>query len=1619
MEQFKDAYEISLWGDVYKNAEGAIPAHYEEEKIGVIGSDSMTAQWRAVEPKLTQNVNGTNTFTFKMFYTYIDTITGERKDNPFQNLLVNERKVKVKWKDKWYDFVIKNCQEDSSGKSITYTCQDQFINELSKTGFNLEFDNELGNNMGTVQELAEKVLAGTDWTVGTSDIIKQYREEPVYDVTYTWTDEQQATHSIRFLVFYSVVQNKETYFQYWYDSTNTYTKDGTSLLVISGECKSATATWVDETATVTIEGVPTEIDFSDRTVSNNYRAKRLIRSQDSAFCKSLNRYVDKYSYFVVTSDITPQTGKTYYKIVDNQYVESTDNQFQSGTTYYEKKYAYGYETTVYNDITAIQNYIQNSEGFTSTENWTDAGGQIAFKLIGEEENLKSYLFIPGATTAINIYNSGIYDYRSQLKAGFIKGEKYIVRLKAKRKDNNNNYIDIDGSTDDNSIKVTPFIGTYNPTDYSVITSYFDSSTATYKEEYIVTSDTTRQEKNYYLKEEDGTYVLYLDNDFTNNIVYEKSGFYWAEFVLTCTKSATYDLISSISSDLRFGFMLKSNAPRYIETIQLFKYTVNDYDAILYPGSFDTESVVKTEWRYFTEESLNLTDAGRINYISYSENPDSTYTAVYPTDEHANEKVRSISGKNSNRFNWLQTLAETFECWVKFNIEHNSDGTIKYENNIPQKKIHFVEQVGEETGLSFVYGIDLNTISRTINSDQIATKVIVSPNSNEFGQDGFCTIARSDENYPKANFILNFDYFIQKGMLDRAAVDLDLYNSAGTVFLPRISRQSYQNEGGGRYYVILGQTEAANVKRSFHLAANTQYSFVVKVNTQDVELGFRRSPTATTGGFSTPINIEKEQTSDGYYLIKGIIDTNADYEDNHHNMHYGANELYYAIWVRAKENGVKLTPADVASFSLINITGGIGYYFNLRENNTKYDEVAEELSDINTELTRYKAELDRYSKLQLSSETELTNTRTYILNYLKYNPPWNATKEAKVKQFITNNPTNTIIPSKYATEVTLVQDIESYKKIIKTLSEKVQDLEQQVTSLKAEQDFYQGQIEALDSAFYKKYSRYIQEGSWMSEDYYDDNLYYLDAESVAYTSSRPQIQYNINVLRLSALDEFKHKIFNVGDRCYIQDVEFFGYQDDKITPYKEEILVSEITSVFDSPEQDTITVQNYKTQFEDLFQRITAATQALQYSEGGYAKAAAIVTSTGEINSWTLEKSFAYNENLAWTAKDDSVIINSTGITATDMSNPSNMVRLSSVGIQISNDGGFTWTTGISGEGISTQNLTAGNINVDNIQILSGSYPTFQWNKYGLNAYYFTTSGNEITNVWSNKFVRFDRFGIYGIQAANGSDVETVYNSEDDVWAAAQYALTWKGFMLKTDGGAVTITSQDDIQVWDDQSTPVNRIKIGRIGGQGTVGDPYVYGIRINNASGTSVMESDSDGKLWVRDKLYIGTNNSNYDVGIGNLGIASGETLSQVINANDNFIVYEDGSIIANNGTFKGRIEASEGIFTGELRGATGTFTGTITATGGTIGGVSIESISDSTYSVSITSSNGTTFKNGLGSTTLTAVVRQGARIISTGNTYQWYKDNVVISGETGQTLTVDANNVSTTAQYKCVVTRS
>ena len=71
-----------------------------------------------------------------------------------------------------------------------------------------------------------------------------------------------------------------------------------------------------------------------------------------------------------------------------------------------------------------------------------------------------------------------------------------------------------------------------------------------------------------------------------------------------------------------------------------------------------------------------------------------------------EKIRTIKAKESNRFNLIQNLCEIFECWPRFIIEHNEDGSIKIDKDGPIKRINFKEYTGQDNYTGFKYGINL-------------------------------------------------------------------------------------------------------------------------------------------------------------------------------------------------------------------------------------------------------------------------------------------------------------------------------------------------------------------------------------------------------------------------------------------------------------------------------------------------------------------------------------------------------------------------------------------------------------------------------------------------------------------------------------------------------------------------------------------------------------------------------------------------------------------------------------------------------------------------------------------------------------------------------------------------
>lgn len=154
MSILKKEYELSVWN------EELIDGIKKESRGTTIGASDMTHLGRATAPKLVRPVKGVNTLTFQMPTKYFDSEKGDYVKNELLEDLYNERKLKLYYDGNWYEFYVKSIQEDKQFKSImkTITCTDSSADELSRTGYEVEFSSDLNNSveeLGTFMETKE------------------------------------------------------------------------------------------------------------------------------------------------------------------------------------------------------------------------------------------------------------------------------------------------------------------------------------------------------------------------------------------------------------------------------------------------------------------------------------------------------------------------------------------------------------------------------------------------------------------------------------------------------------------------------------------------------------------------------------------------------------------------------------------------------------------------------------------------------------------------------------------------------------------------------------------------------------------------------------------------------------------------------------------------------------------------------------------------------------------------------------------------------------------------------------------------------------------------------------------------------------------------------------------------------------------------------------------------------------------------------------------------------------------------------------------------------------------------------------------------------------------------
>ena len=471
-----------------------------------------------------------------------------------------------------------------------------------------------------------------------------------------------------------------------------------------------------------------------------------------------------------------------------------------------------------------------------------------------------------------------------------------------------------------------------------------------------------------------------------------------------------------------------------------------------------------------------------------------------------------------------------------------------------------------------------------------------------------------------------------------------------------------------------------------------------------------------------------------------------------------------------------------------------------------------------------------------------------------------------------------------------QSVENTEKLIEELEDKISTATQDKKDLVLEFESY--------------YQDYIKEGVWADSSYSNDDDYYIDSLKVMATSSTPKITWQINVIDGSATNDLQEFVFEVGDKTILVDDSFFFSNEEGVNNFTFEVLISGIKECFDIPEKNEIEVRNYTTSFEELFTRISAATQSLQLNEQTYNKSA-YFTVNGEIDASILQKTLQNNALVLASSVDNTYTVDDTGITVHKINNSNKQVRINAEGIfvasEVGDDGNPLWKTGITADGISADLITSGEINTSVIRIFSKGEPAFSWSNLGISAYEYDIYGK----IKSDNFMRFDQFGLYKIKNSKSFNND----SEGKAWFEGRsreesikmiknesiVSITEDGFRLniKEEGGlgALILGYEEDrsygLYIKDNQGKIV--VKLQNTG--------------INEIAGWEIHENELSKKYTIEGEEFV----TGFQIhGSGNVCLAIGSpSLSDWAQAP--FYVTHAGILHATNAHIEGIITANEG----------------------------------------------------------------------------------------------------------------
>ena len=462
----------------------------------------------------------------------------------------------------------------------------------------------------------------------------------------------------------------------------------------------------------------------------------------------------------------------------------------------------------------------------------------------------------------------------------------------------------------------------------------------------------------------------------------------------------------------------------------------------------------------------------------------------------------------------------------------------------------------------------------------------------------------------------------------------------------------------------------------------------------------------------------------YYIKQGMLDKDRVTRDL-----YGIkNETEGFL----KQLGYYNTQYDQLSNSIINLQNeSFGELeSNINVSITGIESVLKEIAKLNKQMSRYKGNTEHnetYSNYEEKKKQQQSRLASLVKDLVDEDLPLS---------YINNHPVEEIREDFEEKHITNKGMLGQYNKEY-----------EQIQTWKKQRAVYLKAINDLSAKFFKDYEAYLKEGTWTNSNYLTDNAYYHDAIQVAAEGAIPKVTYDITVVSLGILDEDYN--VDIADTTYVEDIGMFGINAKTGLPNKLKVLISELNESLDKPSEDSIKVQNFTTQFEDLFQQVTASVQSLTFNENIY-KRSSNFTANQNIETESLQGTLDGNDLTYLNTDESNIVIDQNGQSGSNINNHNSKYKISGEGLFFSKNGGVSWDVGVGPEGINADYINTGTLDAGNIRIVDNDYIYFLWDKGGITAYRTPKVDKQNPDSEFGKY--FARFNKYGLSLVENNQI---------------------------------------------------------------------------------------------------------------------------------------------------------------------------------------------------------------------------------------------------------------------------